>query len=186
MNTQVLIESYNKVVTERNRLLVVSGVIGMVAILLALSNVYLIGKERIVIVPPVVSQEFWVASNTVSDSYLEQMSQFFAGLLLNVTPNTFGANAEHLLQNVVPENHAAVKSQLVQQKFEIERRGMTTSFHPASFKIDRKNLCVEIKGELRILVGNAALESKTRTYRIKFVHQYGRLFIQSFNEVQNA
>ncbi len=186
MNSQVLTESYNKILTERNRLLLAFAIASTLSLILGASNFYLIGKERIVVVPPTVSREFWVASDSVSDSYLQEMSQYFSSLLLNITPNTFAVNSEHLLQNVAPESFGALKSQLVQQQIEIERRGISTTFYPASFKIDRQKLLVELKGELKILVGNAPLESKTKTYQIKFVQRHGRLFIQFFNEVENV
>jgi conjugal transfer pilus assembly protein TraE len=186
MNTQVLTDSYNKVLTERNRLLFAFAIATILSLLLGASNFYLIGRERIVVIPPTVSRAFWVASDSVSDSYLQEMSQYFSSLLLNITPNTFAVNSEHLLQNVAPQHFGALKAQLVQQQMEIERRGVSTSFYPASFKIDKQKLLVELKGELKILVGNAPLESKTKTYHIKFVQRHGRLFIQFFHEVENA
>lgn len=186
MNVQVLTESYNKVLTERNRLLLAFAIASLLSLILGISNFYLIGRERVVVVPPTVSREFWVASDSVSDSYLQEMSQYFSSLLLNITPNTFAVNSEHLLQNVAPENFGTVKSQLVNQQLEIERRGISTIFYPASFKIDKKKFLVELKGELKVLVGNAPLESKTKVYQIKFVQRHGRLFIQFFNEVENV
>jgi conjugal transfer pilus assembly protein TraE len=186
MNAQVLIESYNKVLTERNRLLLAFAIASLLSLILGVSNFYLIGKERIVIVPPTVSRTFWVASDNVSDSYLQEMSQYFSSLLLNVTPNTFAVNSEHLLQNVAPESFGALKSQLVQQQIEIERRGISTSFYPTHFKIDKQKLLVELKGELKVLIANASLDSKTKTYQMKFIQRHGRLFIQFFNEVENV
>lgn len=184
MNTQVLSESYNKILTERNRLLLAFSITSVLSLLLGASNFYLIGKERIVVVPPIVTREFWVAANAVSEVYLQEMAQYFASLLLNITPNTFAVNAEHLLQNVAPEHFALLKSQLVKQQLEIEKRGLSTIFYPAQFKIDKKQLLVELQGQLKILIGNETLESKTKTYQIKFIPHQGRLFIQFFKEIE--
>ncbi len=186
MNNQVLIGSYNNLLTQRNRLLMVTGTLGLLCMLLGASNFYLMGKERIIIAPPIIHREFWISTDAVSDHYLEQMSQFFAGLLLNVSPSTFAVNAEHLLAHVVPERFASLKAQLVQQQMELERRGMSTSFHINRFKIDRKKLLVELQGELKILVANTPVESSAKTYALKFVQQQGRLWIQSFEEVPHV
>lgn len=183
MKTQVLIGSYNSLLSQRNRLLMASGILGILCVLLGASNFYLIGKERIIIAPPTIQREFWISTDSVSDHYLEQMSQFFAGLLLNVSPSTFAVNAEHLLSHVVPERFAALKAQLVAQQMELERRGMSTSFHISRFKIDCKKLLVELKGELKILVANTQVTSSTKNYLLKFVQQQGRLWVQSFEEV---
>jgi len=184
MKTAVLVQHYNQLLVQRNRLLMALLVIGLLCVLLALSIFCLIGKERTIIVPPAFNREFWVGADTVSDSYLEQMSQYFASLLLNVTPNTFSVNAEHLLQHVATENFAAVKTQLVEQQQEMERKALSTTFHITSFRIDRLKLLVELKGELKVLVANAPLVSKTKTYQIQFVHRNGRLYIQTFNEIE--
>ena len=186
MKTQNLRQNYHKVLRERNRLFIAFSVAGGLSMLLGLTNFYLVGKERVVVVPPIVSRDFWIATDSVSDSYLEQMTEFFAGLLLNVTPNSFSVRAEHLLQHVEPKAYPAIKAQLVEQQMEIQRRAMSTSFHPSSFKIDRGRLLVELKGELMMWVGNAPIESQSKTYQLQFVQHQGRLYIQQFKELQHV
>jgi len=186
MNINNSLASYHQILVQRNRLLMGFAVTTGLSLLLGFSVFYLVGRERVVIVPPIVNRDFWVATDMVSDSYLEQMAEFFAGLLLNVTPNSFATRSEHLLQHVAPNAYPTLKTQLVEQKLELERRAMSTTFHPASFKVDRKKLLVELKGELKILVGRASVESQTKTYRIQFSQQHGRLYIQQFSEVPNV
>ena len=186
MRTTNLLDTYNRILTERNRLMLALGITGGLSLLLGFSVFCLVGKERVVVVPPIINRDFWVATDTVSDSYLEQMAEFFAGLLLNVTPNSFTTRSEHFLQQVAPNAYPALKTQLVEQKLELERRAMSTTFHPSSFKVDRGKLLVELKGELKILVGNASIQSQTKTYHIQFVQHHGRLYIQQFSEVPHV
>ena len=186
MRTQNLTATHNKVLTERNRLLLAFGVASGLNLLLGMSLFCLVGKERVVIVPPIVSRDFWISTDTVSDSYLEQMSEFFAGLLLNVTPNSFATRAEHLLQHVESNFYPAIKAQLTAQQLEIERRAMSTSFYPTSFKIDRERLLVELRGELKMWVGVVPVQSQTKTYQLQFVHAQGRLYIKKFSEVPHV
>lgn len=186
MNSENLLSSRNQAVTERNRLLMGCAVLSGLSLLLGFSVFCLVGRERVVIVPPIVNRDFWVGTDTVSDSYLEQMSEFFAGLLLNVNPNSFKTRAEHLLQHVAPNAYPTLKTQLVERQLELERRAMSTAFYPASFKVDRHKLLVELKGELKILVGNAPVESQTKIYHIQFSQHHGRLYIQQFREVPNV
>jgi conjugal transfer pilus assembly protein TraE len=186
MKAETLVNTFNQTIAQRNRLLLVLGISGLMNILLGSSLFCVIGKERVLVVPPVISREFWIASDSVSDSYLEQMSEFFSSLVLNVTPSSFSARSEQLLQHVDPSTYSIVKTQLVEQGMEVTRRAMSTSFHPISFKVDRKNLMVEVKGELKILIGNSPIETKTQVYQIQFSHRNGRIYIREFKEVQHA
>lgn len=185
MKTSVLATQHNQIVAQRNLLLIVSGSSIVLNLMLGGINYYMVGRERIIISPPVVNSQFWVTSDSVSDSYLEQMSEFYAGLVLNVTPNNFASRSQQLIQHVDPGTYSVVKAQMVEQQSEITRRAMSTSFHPVSFKIDRKNLLVEIKGELRVTMGNSQMESKSKTYQIQFNHRHSRLYIKQFKEVTN-
>ena len=101
-------------------------------------------------------------------------------------PNSFATRSEHLLQHVAPNAYPTLKTQLVEQKLELERRAMSTTFHPSSFKVDRNKLLVELKGELKILVGKAPVESQTKAYHIQFSQHHGRLYIQQFSEVPHG
>lgn len=186
MNNKNLLETRNRTLAERNRLLIGFVIASILSLLLGFSVFCLVGRERIVIVPPIVNRDFWVGTDTVSDSYLEQMSEFFTGLLLNVTPNSFATRAEHLLQHVAPNAYPTLKTQLVERQLELERRAISTAFYPASFKVDRSKLLVELKGELKILVGNAAIQSQTKIYHIQFSQHQGRLYIQQFSEVPHV
>lgn len=186
MKAQFLAKEYNQLTSQRNRLLYVVGVLGVVNILLAATVYFMVGKERIIVVPPVVSNDFWVATDSVSDSYLEQMTSFFSSLVLNVNPSNFSKRSDQLLQHVDPLSYARVKAEITEQEIDINRRALTSAFHPMSFKIDRKNLIVEVKGELRILSGNTAIGSGTPTYQIRYSNRNGKLYILDFKEVRNV
>ena len=57
----------------------------------------LIGRERIIVVPPSLEKSFWVSGNTVSREYLEQMGAFVAWLVLDVSPSSIRWKTETLL-----------------------------------------------------------------------------------------
>ena len=181
-----LAEHYNSVITQRNRLMMACAVLGFLSLLLGSSNLVLIGKERIIVLPAEVHRSFWIASDSVSDSYLEQMAQFLVPLLLNVSPNTAALNAEHFLAQVSPRYFATLKTQLVAQQLEIERLGMSTTFDTKHFKINGKKLIAEIEGELKTTLGNSPMPSQKKVYRLQFVREQGRLWIRSFEEIKDA
>ena len=75
-----------QILAQRNGYLVLAALLAGVCLLLTISVCRLIGRERIVITPPVVNQAFWVEAKAVSPEYLSQMASFLAQLRLNLTP----------------------------------------------------------------------------------------------------
>lgn len=184
MKTQSLAQNLNKNIQWRNRLLIALAALFILNVIQGVSVFSLIGRQKTIVVPATFDREFTVSSK-FSDSYLEQMAQYFAGLLLNITPATCVVNAEQLLKHVASENYATVKEQLVEQNREIEKRGISTVFYLSHLRVNSKDLWVELKGDLKILIANAPMESKSRTYKFQFAHRNGLLKIKTFSEVQN-
>ncbi len=181
-----LAEHYNSVVMQRNRLMMACAALCMISVLLGASNFVLIGKERVIVLPAEVHRSFWVASDSVSDSYLEQMSQFLVHLLLNVSPNTVALHSEQFLAQVSSQHFAALKTQLVAQQLEVERLGISTTFDTKNFKINGKKLIAEVEGELKTTLGNSPMPTQKKIYRLQFVREQGRLWIRSFEEFKDA
>ena len=183
MKTGVLVDEYNQAIQWRNRFLFVS--LGLFALNLvqAVSVYALISKKSTLVVPANFHREFLYNDHSVSDSYLEQRSQDFANLLLNVTPQTFDVNSEALLRHVLSEHYSDFKSQLTKQRQELNKKGISTTFYVSNFKVYRKPLKVKLRGELRIVVGNSSMETKSSAYQIEYVYRNGMLYIKSFKEI---
>ena len=185
MKTQNLVSQYNQLLKWRNRLTV--GIIAFFCLncLQSVSLYALIGRQKTIIVPAHLSREVSIGAH-FSDSYLEQMAHYFAALFLNITPATFNTHATKLLEHVASESFAVVKAQLAVQQEEINKRGISTTFHATSFKVNQKALWVELKGDLKIFVSNLPLESKTKTYRMEFLERHGQLYLKKISEVENV
>ena len=81
MKMSVLDANLRGLYYQRNIFAAVSILLGIV--LVVISCFLFVKRERIVVVPPVVGQEFWVDGNTISPTYLEQFGVFLGELLLN-------------------------------------------------------------------------------------------------------
>ena len=77
-----------KVIAHRNGYLVLALASLAHSFLLAILNIVLIGRERIILTPPTIEKSFWVSAHHVSAEYLSEMTTFFAYLRLNATPDT--------------------------------------------------------------------------------------------------
>jgi conjugal transfer pilus assembly protein TraE len=185
MNSQTLEIHKNTLLRQRQLLVYACGFLGVLLILLSLSNLFLIGRERIVVVPAVVTNKFWVAVDSVSDSYLEQMADFWGGLLLSANETNFQVRAAQLLEHTDPDSYSAVKAMLTEQQKVIEQRGISTSFTAQSFQIDKGKLLVLVKGYLKSMVANQLVETTEKQFQMEFSVKNGRFYVKKFEDVKN-
>ncbi|MDZ5762757.1 Type IV conjugative transfer system protein TraE N-terminal domain protein [Candidatus Cyrtobacter comes] len=102
--------SIRKVLTSLN---IKKNVLFLISVALLVSNVILSifvisSKEKIIIVPPSLKEEFSVSGSDFSDSYIEQMTLFFSDLLLDLTPDNIKYKSEILLKYVDSSSYHAL------------------------------------------------------------------------------
>lgn len=150
--------------------------------LLGLSTFYQIGRERILILPPIIKNGFWIASDTAEDKYLIEMAEFWGGLLLTANESNFNFRRKHLLEHVDSRYYTPVKKTIIEQEHRI-KRGITSSFSPKSFKVDNKKLLVELEGILQIYEGGREVKTQEAKFKIGFTMRESRIFVKSFEEI---
>jgi conjugal transfer pilus assembly protein TraE len=144
---------------------------------------FLVGREKIILVPPSIEKSFWVSSQHVSPEYLSEMTTFFANLRLNITPESAGIQREGLLRYVDPAYYHTLKTQLVQEADRIIDQHISMAFFPVNVKVDSKHFKAIIEGDLKSYVGDAALPAKRVSYLVTYRYDTGRLLVKSFEEV---
>ena len=180
-----LAQQYNSLLNQRNRLMCAALLLCSLSLVLGCITWTLTGKERTIVLPAELHRPFWITDQAMSDSYLEQIAQFLVHVLLNVTPTTFAQSQEQFLSYVAPQYFSAMRTQLVAQQLEIERLGMSSIFYPRQFKVNAQKKFVEVEGALKISLGNSPLESQTKSYRLTFLQEQGRLWLRSFEELKH-
>lgn len=186
MKQKNLITMQSKTAIQRNMAIGLLVMTTALSLVLSITVFYLKDKERVVVVPSVINRDIWVGSKDVSDSYLEQMSEFLIGLVLNVTPSNFKVRTEHLLSHADEASYGVIKEKLTKEQLEIERRGLSTFFMVEGFKVYKGILKVEIKGVLKTWIGASLAESKQKIYQVEYVYRNGRLYIKNLMELKHA
>ena len=98
------------------------------ALVLALAVILcLLGTQRTVVVPPAIDRSFWVARDSASSAYLEQMAAFVAWLVLDVTPSSIDWKKDVLLGYVEPDQHGALKTRQELEAARLKRINASTS-----------------------------------------------------------
>jgi conjugal transfer pilus assembly protein TraE len=141
----------------------------------------LVKSERVVVVPPHISREFWVEKNRVSPSYLEEMGLFFASFLLEMSPESAAYKREIILRSTVTEGYGALKAKLLEDERRLKKERVVTAFSPQSVKVSPSKMAVEVTGDLMGFVGEKRISQSRDTYSLTFVYRHNRLLLKSFS-----
>lgn len=123
-------------------------------------------KERVIIVPPKVTTEFWVESDKASPQYVEQMGVFFAILGGNLSPDNAGYNVDVITQYLPSDRYAELKAELVSEATYIKKNNITQAFFPKAIKlVDETSVIVE--GTAIRNVGTVKVSQELMVFHIK-------------------
>lgn len=156
-----------------------SNIILSVALAISSFTVYqLYSSERVVVVPTNVSKEFWVSTNKLSESYLNQMGQYISTSLLNVSPNSAKQQFELVLDLAAPEFYQTLKLELNNQTRYLTENGITSAFYPKSYKFEKDKII--INGQKNNIIGDRIVEKKDIVLTVFYIVQNGRFYISRF------
>ncbi len=140
------------------------------------------GRERVVLVPPVVNKSFWVETGRASPEYLEQMGYFLAQLTLNVTPQSVEHQAQVLLRYAAPAAYGDLRTTMLSTAERVKRDGASTVFSPRDLLVDEATQRVGLRGLLTTFISDRRVSEISKGYVIELEYSAGRIFLKSFRE----
>lgn len=143
-------------------------------------------RVREVIVPPSFNKSFWVDDQAVSKEYLEQMSMYFAHLLLDLSPGNAEYQQAELLKYVDPESYGQLSKELTNTTYRLKQVNASTWFAPSTLDIDEKHKNVKINGIWIEAIGDQISRRTTRSFEIQYVYKGGKLLIKSLADTSKA
>ncbi|MES2353149.1 MAG: type IV conjugative transfer system protein TraE [Pseudomonadota bacterium] len=164
--------------------LLVAGLL-ILSIVLAITAFSLVGRERVILVPPTISKSFWIEGGKVSGDYLDQMALFLIHLMLNVSPRSVDFQAKTLLQYASPDAYAELKTAMIATSERLKRDNAVTLFQPTAFNIDEPGMRVAATGVLVTYIGDKRVTEISKAYLIEFRYTGGKLYLSSFKETPN-
>ncbi len=175
-----------KVLLQRNGYIILAVSSMAVCLVQLILIIVLVGREKIVIVPPTIEKSFWVSAQSVSPEYLSEMTEFFANLRLNITPESAQLQSETILRYTDPQYYDLLKQELVKEADKVSDQHLSVAFFPVNIKVDTKNLKGIITGDITSIVGDERIPSKRVSYLISYRYDNSRLLVKSFEEINNA
>lgn len=154
--------SGQRILRQRN-LLAISAV-GFAALSALLATIGL-GRDREVILQPILRSPLTLSSAGASRDYLELVTRDTVALTLNRSPQNLDYWMNAVLDITAPRAHGKIKADLL--KILEEQRGSSISqfFTTESMKIDVDRLRSEVSGQLHTIVGNEVISNDVRTFR---------------------
>ena len=159
-------------------------ILGLLVLSLVLAGTAfsLVGRERIIVVPPTVSKSFWLDSEKVSGDYLDQMAIFLMHLILNVSPRSIDFQSKTLLQYAAPEAYAELKTAMAATGERLKRDNAVTIFQPVGLTIDEAGMRVAMNGTLATYIGDKRVSEVGKSYLVEFRYAGGKLYLSGFKE----
>ncbi len=137
-------------------------------------------KERMVIVPPEIKQQFWVESNRASPEYLEQMGVFFAILGGNLSPSNAAYNVKFLSNYIPSDVYGDVKTELASQAYYIVKHNITQAFFPSATNVIEAENRVLVEGNVIRNIGTTKVSQEKMVFKVKFRMKNFKLAIEEF------
>ncbi|EEQ64267.1 conjugal transfer protein TraE [Campylobacter coli] len=140
-----------------------------------------INEQKIVFMPPkVITQEMWVKGNEVSKSYLQDMGQFIASNLLNITKDNAKNNVDNIMHLIEPQFYNKVRAELIAQTEYIINNSISRTFFVSSVNADTKGL-IKVMGVIKDIIGDKVVNSENYIVEIGYKMKQGRFWINSID-----
>lgn len=165
---------------QRNILMGIAG-IGLLANLLL--AICLLGRqEKVILIPGQLNQEASLYGTVFSTSYMEEVTNFFVGLLLDLTPSNVEYKSSIVLKHVDVSSYDTLKKYFDDEEEKHKKYNLSTSFAITNLTV--KGLQVEIYGILTSRFGDSGKQEQNMTYLIHYKNRAGRLFLEKFETIQ--
>lgn len=175
-----------KMMAQRNGYLALAAGLLLLCLLLGCVSFCLVGRERIIITPPVVHRSFWVSHQAVSPEYLSEITEFLAQLRLTVTPSNAAYQREALLRYTHPSYYGVLKNALMAEAEHLIQSHISLAFYPVQISVNAKQLTAQLIGDLQSTIGDTPASTVRVTYQLRYRYINGKLLLTAFQEERKS
>ncbi len=146
----------------------------------------MIDRQRVVMVWPGVydTGEVWVAEDTASSRYLEDMTRFLLPLVTSFHPRSLTEQISLFLRHVAPEQYGDVKARLLSQAGLAIKNDISQAFYIQNVEIEKET--ARATGILRRYVGKAQVIEEVITYEVRYEIRHGRPVVVGIESLSPA
>ena len=160
-------------------------VIAGIAVALFVSNVLLsiaviCKNQKTVLVPASFKKDIVISNSEVSTSYVEEMTNFYLTMILEVTPENIDYRFSQVLKYTAPETYHAISKFLKEEATKYKKYNLSTNFVLEEITVNVDELSVKASGKLSSKFSAEGSAQKQVSYEIKYKDVRGRLLIKEF------
>lgn len=134
-------------------------------------------KERVVLVPPLVSQVMWVDKYQVSQTYLQQMGLFMGQLLLSNSAESVKLQMETILRFVHPASYTTLRQYLIGEEEHLKKQQGSYHFNIHAIEVHPQTHSVTLTGDRESYVGGKRIDQARESYTLTFKMNHGRYLL---------
>ncbi len=138
--------------------------------------------QKIVLVPPGLSEKVWISGTEASDEYLKIMARYLTLLLLHYTPSNAGTQFSEFLSYVSPDTYPVLKKELEENLQRIKMLNITSTFHVQEIEVDRAKREITVKGFLKQYAEEAKARDEYVVCFIRYRVGDGRLIVDEVEQ----
>jgi conjugal transfer pilus assembly protein TraE len=169
---------WEKLKVEKKLLTAVIAILAVAIIVLAATLKSAYYNQKVIVLPPVVTDEFTLTGNSYSRSYLEQIAFYLSDRLLTISPTTVNSSFDTILKFAPESISRPLKESLDRQAETIIKERIYQVFYPTIFDATPNTLSVS--GNLKRFAGNVYQSETETTVIFQYYVNYGRIYITSF------
>lgn len=143
-------------------------------------------KERVILVPPLVSQVMWVDGYQVSQTYLQQMGLFMGQLLLSNSAESVKLQMDTILRFVHPAAYTTVRQYLIGEEEHLKKQQGSYHFNISAIEVHPQKHSVTLIGDRQSYVGGKRIDQARESYILTFKMNHGRYLLTSCQKEEKA
>lgn len=145
---------------------------------------YAIATHKTVFIPPGIEKEIWVSDNDANDEYIITFIKYATYLLADYHPTNIHSQYQELRRYISTEYFPEFDKTLRANEDTIKKLGVSCSFYPQKFTLDRSISTVTVKGVRRQFALDNSISSSTTGYKIVYVIKHRRMYINEISEIK--
>lgn len=148
---------------------------------------YIYKNEKVVLVPPSVSTQTFIAGSDASDEYLRAMARYIAQLGLTYTPVTVRTQFNDLLKLFNSQSFPQYKNVFYELAGRVESGNVSSAFYVTKVKVDRANKSLIVVGILNQWTQDKKfITDESRQYLIRYRIDNGFFSILEIKEYKEG
>lgn len=161
-------------------------------VLLSAALLFKTPPQTVVVVPPEagfsgdmgvsLQTAYRVDENGPDARLLERTAMTLIQMIATVTPETGRTQIARFLEHVDPEVASKLEVRLLRELKSLTEDHAASVFYPLEAKTERRAMTVTVTGRQKLVLGTKVVTDAKKSWRLRFRHAAGRLFLTGVEE----